>query len=71
MIRRMRQLNACVGIVAISGGLCRSSAAPLDVLDFVAKVGANATLKKPIPSSDLVDCVDRVLKRNPPQAQEI
>lgn len=68
-IKRIRQRNAEVGIVAISGGLSRSLTSNLDVLDIVSKLGANATLKKPFPLSELAACVDRVLTRNQPQAQ--
>ncbi len=68
-IKRIRQRNAEVGIVAISGGLSRSQTSNLDVLDIVSKLGANATLKKPFPLSELAACVDRVLTRNQLQAQ--
>jgi len=68
-ITRMRQHNAEVGIVAISGGLSRSLPSNLDVLDIVARFGANATLKKPFPLSELALSVERVLNRNQPQAQ--
>jgi len=68
-IKRMRQHNADVGIVAISGGLSRSLPSNLDVLDIVLKLGANAALKKPFPLSELAACVERVLTRNQPQAQ--
>ena len=68
-IKRMRQHNADVGIVAISGGLSRSLPSKLDVRDSVFKLGANAALKQPFPLSDLAACVDRVLTRNQLQAQ--
>jgi CheY-like chemotaxis protein len=68
-IKRIRQQNKDVGIVAISGGLSRSLPSSLDVLDIVSKLGANATLKKPFPLSELSASVERVLARNQPQAQ--
>jgi DNA-binding response OmpR family regulator len=68
-IKRIRQQDTDVGIVAISGGLSRSLPSNLDVLDIVSKLGANETLKKPFPLSELAACVERVLTRNQPQAQ--
>jgi DNA-binding response OmpR family regulator len=68
-IKRIRQQDTDVGIVAISGGLSRSLPSNLDVLDIVSKLGANATLKKPFSLSALAACVERVLTRNEPKAQ--
>jgi DNA-binding response OmpR family regulator len=67
-IKRMRAHNADVGIIAISGGLSRSLSSNLDVLDIVTKLGADATLKKPFPLSELAATVERLMNRNQPQA---
>lgn len=68
-IQRMRKQNCDVGIIAISGGLSRADTTRLDVLDIVAKLGANATLKKPFPLSELASCVERVVAKGAPGAQ--
>ena len=68
-IKRIRKLNPDVGIIAVSGGLSRSATTKFDVLDIVTKLGANATLRKPFPLSELASCVERVLTRNQPQVQ--
>jgi DNA-binding response OmpR family regulator len=60
-IRELRQLRSDVAIVAISGGLSPVQTANVDVLDLAEMMGADASLKKPFPLSDLATAVDRAL----------
>jgi DNA-binding response OmpR family regulator len=60
-IRELRQLRSDVAIVAISGGLSPVQTANVDVLDLAEMMGADASLKKPFPLSDLAAGVDRAL----------
>jgi len=58
VIKRMRDINADVKILAISGG--GKSRSPVGQLSRAKKVGATETLAKPFDPSDLLSAVDRL-----------
>ena len=58
-IRRLRQHNANVGIIAISSGLRRS--AMIDILHVATQFGADVTLQKPFKLSQLTAAVDQLV----------
>jgi DNA-binding response OmpR family regulator len=58
-IQHVRRARPDLGIVAVSGGL--GSRAGFDVLDFVEKLGADITIKKPFQMSALCDAVDQAI----------
>jgi DNA-binding response OmpR family regulator len=58
-IQHVRRARPDLGIVAVSGGL--GSRAGFDVLDFVEKLGADITIKKPFQMSALRDAVDQAI----------
>jgi len=58
-IQHVRRGRPDLGIVAVSGGL--GSRAGIDVLDFVEKLGADITIKKPFQMSALCDAVDQAI----------
>lgn len=60
-IQHMRRARPDLGIVAVSGGL--GSRANIDVLEFVEKLGADITIKKPFQMSALSDAVDQAIAR--------
>jgi DNA-binding response OmpR family regulator len=60
-IREIRGLNERVAIVAISGGLSPVQAGNVDVLDLAELLGADLSLKKPFPLSELAVGIDRAL----------
>src|SRR5258708_4914375 len=60
-IREIRRLNDRVAIVAISGGLSPVQAGNVDVLDLAELMGADISLKKPFPLSELAAGIDRAL----------
>jgi DNA-binding response OmpR family regulator len=60
-IREIRRLDARVAIVAISGGLSPVQAGNVDVLDLAELMGADISLKKPFPLSELAAGIDRAL----------
>ena len=60
-IREIRRLNGRVAIVAISGGLSPVQAGNVDVLDLAELLGADLSLKKPFPLSELAAAIDRAL----------
>jgi len=60
-IQHMRRARPDLGIVAVSGGL--GGCANIDVLEFVEKLGADITIKKPFQMSDLSDAVEQAIAR--------
>jgi DNA-binding response OmpR family regulator len=58
-IQHMRRARTDLGIVAVSGGM--GSRAGIDVLDFVEKLGADITIRKPFQMSALCDAVDQAI----------
>lgn len=66
-IRHLRSARSDVGIVAVSGGLNVGGAGVIDVLDFVSKLGADITIKKPFQLTTLCDAVElAIAHRNRP-----
>ncbi len=57
-VRALRQVNATVGIIAMSGGLAKD--APL-YLKLAGGLGADRTLQKPFPLTTLLEAVQEVL----------
>lgn len=64
-IRELRHLSEHIPIVAMSGGLSPVQTPSVDVLDLAEMMGANVSLKKPFPLSELAFAVDRVLTARP------
>jgi DNA-binding response OmpR family regulator len=60
-IRELRRLSDNVAIVAISGGLSPVQTANVDVLDLAEMMGADISLKKPFPLSELALGIERAL----------
>jgi two-component system, chemotaxis family, chemotaxis protein CheY len=58
-IQHVRRARPDIGIVAVSGGL--GGRAGIDVLDFVEKLGADITIRKPFQMSALCDAVDQAI----------
>jgi len=58
-IQHIRRARADLGIVAVSGGL--GGRAGIDVLEFVEKLGADVTIRKPFQMSALCDAVDQAI----------
>jgi CheY-like chemotaxis protein len=58
-IRKIRERNATVGIIAISGG---GRTRNFGFLDFAKKLGANGALSKPFTGSQLLTLVESTLK---------
>lgn len=58
-IRKIRERNAHVGIIAISGG---GRTRNFGFLDFAKKLGANGALSKPFTGSQLLALVETTLK---------
>ena len=67
-IRELRNLNENIAIVAISGGLSRVKATSVDILDIAEMMGADVSLKKPFPLSELAAGIDRALANHRPQS---
>jgi DNA-binding response OmpR family regulator len=67
-IRELRNLNASIAIVAISGGLSRVKSANVDILDIAEMMGADVSLKKPFALSELAASIDRALANHRPQS---
>jgi CheY-like chemotaxis protein len=59
IIQHMRRARPDLGIVAVSGGM--GGRAGIDVLDFVEKLGADITIRKPFQMSALCDAVDQAI----------
>jgi FixJ family two-component response regulator len=55
----VRRARPDLGIVAVSGGL--GGRGGVDVLEFVEKLGADITIKKPFQMSALCDAVDQAI----------
>jgi DNA-binding response OmpR family regulator len=62
-ICQLRGARADVGIVAVSGGLHFGGRSEIDVLRFVAKLGADVTLRKPFQMPALGEAVELAMAR--------
>jgi DNA-binding response OmpR family regulator len=60
-IRELRRLDHNVPIIAISGGLSPVQTANVDVLDLAEMMGADISLKKPFPLSELAAGIERAV----------
>jgi CheY-like chemotaxis protein len=58
-IQHMRRARPDLGIVAVSGGM--GGRGGIDVLDFIEKLGADITIRKPFQMSALCDAVDQAI----------
>ena len=65
-IGEIRRVNPHIAIVAISGGLSPVQTTSVDVLHLAEMMGADVSLKKPFPLSELGLGVDRALAERAP-----
>lgn len=68
-IKRLRELNPSVAIIAMSGGAHSRHSNPqarpgIDVLKYADVFGASRTLQKPFTRSELLEAVDACLQSN-------
>ena len=66
LIRLLRKIQPATKIIAISGG-----PDTMNHLDIAKKLGAHATLKKPVNLQELLEAVSSQLQCEPPESSPI